>query len=90
MNIYEKDNPLQVKWRKASKVMMCLCTMRESCYHCDGDSTKKRRDAMNAVIVEAREQGYQLWSEPQQFLGEYFKPTPIKMVQQTTSGFELD
>lgn len=90
MNDYEKDHPLQIKWREASKIMMCLCTMRESCSHCDYESRENRRNKMNDVIVEARNQGYQLWSEPEMFLNKYFKSKLIKMVRTTTSGYELD
>jgi hypothetical protein len=90
MNKYEKDHPLQIKWREASKIMMCLCTMRESCSHCDYDGREKRQNKINDVIVEARNQGYQLWSEPQRFMNKDFPAKRIKMVRTTTSGYELD
>ncbi|AXF53080.1 MAG: hypothetical protein [Caudoviricetes sp.] len=81
MNRYNKDHPLQIKWDEASRMMMCLCTMRESCVHCCGEGVERRRNKMNDVIVEARSKGYQLRHKDGRM---------IKMVRQTSSGYELD
>lgn len=80
MNKYDPNHPLQLAWAEASKTMMCLCTMRESCAHCSMEAGQKRRDNMNDVITKAVAQGYQLY---------YTSGAPMKMVRTTTSGYEL-
>lgn len=79
MNQYEPHHPLQQHWEKASHLVMCLCTMRESCYHCDYESTRKRNDAMRESLKLANEAGYQLYSKPGVFLGSHFDAKPIDM-----------